>query len=437
MLYCRNDVPDNRSPLKENEHSKKLRNLSTLKCKKKVRYNRISNLTEKKPGKSLREPVQVCLSSDTSEKSLAEGDENLFSDPNESTKLYQYFAEQKNIVKVSTSDKPHVTVGLKVLSSDLKEMQYSHCQGAKMSVHDEVSVCPKVPITDIDHTHCSTQGYGAKVHVSVSNGVSAHHLILVPDTEDVNCSPKQQDAEVSVSNRVSAHPDILVPDTEDVYSEEADIGLHCSIGAPSAASTPLAAANSPLFGYGDHDDDDNEMSIVSLGRSTDKSPCDDTVNLLTAVKTQLSNLPKSDSQFPVDLSYTQPQSPTIPSHTRSLQQDLNATADCSVSLLPQGTRNGNGCKNDFKSGVDYCKDDDDTVFLSNRTDKQQTRLKRDKGIKTQMKRVSKQTTLDAKLSKGSESEGEKDVSSGKRKRESSDENDFMWTSESKQVSVIW
>lgn len=360
----------------------------------------------------------------------------MFSDPNESTKLYQDFDEQKNIVKMPASVEPHVAVIGKVLSPVQTDRQYSRCLGAKMSVHDEVSVCSKVPTTDTKNAHCSTQGYGAKV--CVSNGVSAHHLIIVPDTEDVNCSLKQQDADVSVSKRVSAHPDILVPDTEDVYSEEAGIGLQCSIGAPSAASTPLAAGNSPLFGYGD-DDDDNEMSVVSLKRSTAKSPCDDTVNLLTAVKTQLSNLPKSDSQFPVDLSYTQPQSPTIPSHIRSLQQDVNVTADCSVSLLPQGMRNDEkGCKNDFKSREDYCKDDDDTVFMSNRTDKQQTHLKRDKGIKTHMKRVPHQTTLDAKLSsKGSESESEKDVSAGKRKRKGSDGNDFMWTSKSKQVSVNW
>ena len=375
---CRNDIPDNCSTLKENEHSKKNRNLSTLKSKKKVRYNRMCNArssaVENKGTDSHEAHLHICQASNKDEKLMVEGDENLFSDPNESTKLYQ------------NSPKQH--------------------QHGKVSISDEVTVRPK---------------------------------ILVPDTEDVPYSPHHQGAKVSVSDGVCVRPEILVPDTEDVYPEEVDNGLHCSIGAPSAASTPLAAANSPFFDYDNDEDDDNDNSLDNLEGAVDKSPCDDSVNLLTTAKTQLAHLPKSDSQLPVDLSYTQPQSPTIPSRTRSLQQDLNLTADCSVSLLPpHGMKNDETeAKTELKSGVKATTNNDDTAFITNEIREQQTHPKRD-GNANRMKKVTKQTTLDAKLFKVKSSEGERDVSVGKRKRESSDEvegDGFEWPSESKHVSI--
>ena len=399
-LYCRNDVPDNCSPSKEHELSKKHRsNLSTLKSKKKVRYERVSNAADSKTQNNLKDDMQVCNSSYTNEGRLVEGGENLFSDPNESTKLYQNFTEQR--------------------------------YNEKVSIPNELAVCPKVLAADTKGAQCSLQPQGAKV--SVPEEVSVCPKICVPDTEEVHSYPLQQDTKISVSDGMSVHPDILVPDTEDVYPEEADIGLHCSIGFPSAASTPLAAANSPLFGY-DSDNDDDEDDVISVGilqGATEKSPCNDAVNLLTAAKTQVSHLPKSDSQFPVDLSFTQPQSPTIPSRTRSLRQDLNLTADCSVSLLPHGMKNAeNESKNDMKSGKDSIKDSNDTVFIRNKKDEQQIYPERDENRKYPMEKVSKQTTLDAKLLKVKESGEENDANSGKRKRESSDERDgFAWPSE--------
>ena len=461
FLYCRSDIPENHSPSKGNQLSKKHRpNLSTLKSKKKVRYERVSNAVENEARNSLKDDLQVCQTSYTNETPLVEGDENLFSDPNESTKLYQNFAEQRHNGKVHISDEEAVrpkvlaavTEGVhcppqrqvaKVSVSDrevcspvTEEVCYpSREQGAKVS--DEASVCPKVcaPVTE-DARH-SSQQQGAKM--SVSDEVSVCPKVCVPDTEDVQYSPQQQDAEIYFSDGVSVHPDILVPDTEDVYPEEADIGSHCSIGFPSAASTPLAAANSPLFGYDSDngDDGDDDISVGILRGATETLSCNDTVNLLTAAKTQLSNLPKSDSQFPVDLSFSQPQSPTVPSRTRSLQQDLNLTADCSVSLLPHGMKNEeNESKNELKSGGDSTKNSNDTVFVSSKKNEQQIHPERGENRNYPMKKVSKQTTLDGKLLKVKECGEESDTNAGKRKRELSDEHDnFAWPSENENEHV--
>ena len=371
IIYCRKDIPENCISLKESEISRKHRNLTTLKCKKKVRYNRVSNTTssaeEKKEKYSYTDHMQVCQAN----KSDNNLDENLFFDPNESTKLYQ-----KQVL---------------------------------------------------------VQGEGGKV--SVSDELSVHQKILVPETEEVYFSLQREDENVSAPDEVSVHPEILVPDTEDVCAEEVYDGLHCTIGAPSATSTPLAAANSPLFDYDNDDDDGNDVSIGILGGTSGKSPSDDTVNLLTAVKTQLSHLPKSDSQFPVDLSYTQPQSPTIPSRTQSLQQDLNLTADCSVSLLPHGMRNEVQSNTDVKTEQNAVKDCNDTAFINPKI-VQQTNLKRDKNMNKDTGKVTKQTTLDTKLLKVKASIGDKDVSVGKRKREGShNQDDFTWFSESIQVSL--
>ena len=154
-------------------------------------------------------------------------------------------------------------------------------------------------------------------------------------------------------------PEILIPETEfDGLSEapQGDNGLSCSIGAPSAASTPVAVANTPPFtdddddddndDDGDHngddecddDDDDNDDDDDDSGRIIRKhqTRSESASRFASTTKAQLKHLPKSDSQLPVDLSHTQPPSPTIPS--RLLQQDLSLTLDCSVSLLPHGMK---------------------------------------------------------------------------------------------------
>jgi len=134
-----------------------------------------------------------------------------------------------------------------------------------------------------------------------------------------------QNRKVSIEG-FSVHPEILVQETEDVYSEENANDIHCSLGAPSAASIPLAAANSLLFNYGD---DDNDVSMGILDGIHGSSPCKDTVDAVTNAKDPTKSdphfvrlprkslsdstsafviyyrdLPKSDSQFPIDLSYT-------------------------------------------------------------------------------------------------------------------------------------
>ena len=404
ILYCRNDVPDN------SEFNKKHRNLSTFKNTKKVRYNRVSSTTSSlvKKGRDIhKNNEQVCQPRKRDAELVIDVDENLlFSDPNESTKLYQNSAISQD--------------------QDKKD--------EKASVSRELAVCPNILVLDNEDVCDSPEHQGGKV--GVSDRVSVRPEVLVTDTEDVCNSPKHQDGKVCVPDQVSVRP-VLVPDSEDVYSEEVDNGLHCSIGAPSAASTPLAAANSPLFGY-DNDDDDNDISSGILGGVTDKSlRKENTVHLLMAAKTQLAHLPKSDSQFPVDLSYTQPQSPTIPSRTRSLQQDLNLTADCSVSLLPHGMKNEDmESKTDLKLGGIVVQDNNDTVFMSDREDEEQIHLKQGENINSQVKKATKQTTLDANLLKVKESVIEKNGSAGKRKRGNSDEcDDFTWPSASKHVSM--
>lgn len=332
-------APDNCSTLhvKDSELSKKNRTLSTFKIKRKVRYNKVSmtgcGAAEETTTKTHHnDNLEVSRVSEQHEKSMEEGDVHLFSDANESTKLYQN----------------------------------------------------------------SPESLGRKVS----------------------------------ADRIPVQPEILVQETEDVYSEELADGFHCPLGAPSAASTPLAAVDSPLFAY---DNDDNDVSIGILEDMPGKSSCDDTVDLLTNAKARLENLPKSDSQFPVDLSYTQPQSPTIPSRTRSLQQDLNLTADCSVSLLPHGMdkEEERELRIDSQSGV--TKDNDDTVFISKETEERPHQQKDENCHKS---KATKQTTLDAKYLKTKVTVSEKDINAGKRKRESSDEcEDSSWPSKIKELKV--
>ncbi|KAJ7389293.1 DNA endonuclease rbbp8 [Desmophyllum pertusum] len=320
-----NAFPINCSNVKENELSKKHRTLSTLKCKKKVRYNKVSMqptsgaAEETKPKAHHKDNMHVSRVSEDVEQLMAEGDGNLFFNANESTKLYQN-------------------------------------------------------------------------------------------------SPQRQGGKESVDG-ISAHPEILVQETEDVYSEEVADGFRCSIGAPSASSTPLAAAHSPLFGY---DNDENDVSIGILEGVAGKSPCDDTVDILTSAKSRLAHLPKSDSQFPVDLSYTQPQSPTIPSRTCSLQQDLNLTADCSVSLLPHGMKNEAEQEQEPKTDS-QTRDNDETVFINREMEEQS--YQRQKVENSHKVKAIKQTTLDAKYLKTKATGSEKDINAGKRKRDSSDECD--------------
>lgn len=215
---------------------------------------------------------------------------------------------------------------------------------------------------------------------------------------------------------VSAQQEVLVPETEDVYTEEVGDGFSCSIGAPSATSTPRAAASSLPFDYDsvDNRDDDNGDDVsVGVLDVPKQFPQDDTVDILTNVKSRLANLPKSDSQFPVDLSYTQPESPTIPSRTCSLQQDMNLTADCSVFLLPHEikTEEKQEGKHNFDSKM--IKDNDKTGFVNEEMEKQPPQLEAGSNCKG---KATKQTTLDTKFFNTKGALGKKDFTSGKRKR---------------------
>ena len=370
--YFRKDIPEDYFSVKDNESSKKHRNLTTVKCKKKVRYDKVSSTTSSREEKKCYSDKDRGKVYSEANKKKNNDEENVFYDPNESTKLY--------------------------------------------------------------HNECPEQG--PDVEVLGSDELSVHQKILVPETEDVPCSPLQEDDNEPVADKGRIHPEVIVPDTEDPYVDEVhDYGLHCSIGAPSAASTPLGAANSPLFGY-NNGDDSKEVSVGILDGVTGKSPSNDTVNLLTAAKSQLAHLPKSDSQFPVDLSYTQPQSPTIPSRTQSLNQDMNLTADCSVSLLPHGMRNEVvESRADYKIGQKKVKESDDTVFMNKEANKK-TDLKREGNVNNDPGKVSKQTTFDGKLSTSKANTVGKDNSGYKRKRRSSAEaDDNMWPMESKHVSL--
>ena len=371
--YFRKDIPEDYFSVKDNESSKKHRNLTTVKCKKKVRYDKVSSTTsstEEKKCYSYKDYRRVYYQAN---KKKNNDEENVFPDPNESTKLY--------------------------------------------------------------HNECPEQG--PDVEVLGSDELSVHQKILVPETEDVPCSPLQEDDNKPVADKGRIHPEVIVPDTEDPYVDEVyDYGLHCSIGAPSAASTPLGAANSPLFGY-DNGDYSKEVSVGILDGVTGKSPSNDTVNLLTAAKSQLAHLPKSDSQFPVDLSFTQPQSPTIPSRTQSLNQDMNLTADCSVSLLPRGMRNEEvESRADYKIGQNTVKESDDTVFINKEANKKTDLKRRERNVNNDPGKMSKQTTLDGKLSKIKASTDDQNNSGYKRKRRSSTEaDDNMLPLESKHVSL--
>ena len=352
--------PDDHSTFKDNELSKKHRNLSTLKCKKKVRYNKVSVMRSGMAEESNARPnhknnMNVSRVSEEDKKLMVDGAANLFFDANESTKLY-------------------------------------------------------------------------------------------------NNSSLLQDKKMSTDG-ISVHPEILVQETEDVHSEEVADGFHCSLGAPSAASTPLAAANSSLFNY---ENDDNDANMDTVDEIPVNSPCKHNVDAVTKTKdsaksdsqfprfprkslsdstfafvTTNKGLPKSDSQFPVDLSYTQPQSPTIPSCTRSLQQDLNLTADCSVSLLPHGMKSDEDQEPKSDSQSRMIKSED-TVFLR-RENEEQSHQPAEKGHNFQ---ATKQTTLDTKYLKTKVTSNGNDTNAAKRKRESSDEpEDIIWTTKSKDFRV--
>ena len=363
FCFFRNDAePDNCSTLKDNELIKKHRNLSTLKCKRKVRYNKLSM-----------------------SRSIA----------TEETKARAYHKDNMNIRRVSEEDKKLMADGVANLVSEADE---------------------------------STKLY--------------------------KDSSLLQDRKVSVDG-ICFPPDVLVQETEDVNSEEVANGFHCSLGAPSAASTPLAAVNSPLFDY-DNDDSNGSMGIPD--EIPGNSSCKGNVNALTNAKdlnvtksdshfgtfpgksfsdstfafvTNNKDLPKSDSQFPVDLSYTQPQSPTIPSRTRSLQQDLNLTADCSVSLLLHGMKGDEEQEPKSDSQSRNIKSVD-AVFVS----REYEELSRQPAGKSHNLKATKQTTLDAKYLKTKLTSSENDSNSAKRKRESSDEReDSTWPRKMKDLRV--
>jgi len=86
--------PDDCFTLKDYDLRKRQRNLSTLKCKKKVRYNKVSMsrsdaAEETKARDYHKDNMNVGQEGEEDKKKMAEGDTNLFSDANESTKLYK------------------------------------------------------------------------------------------------------------------------------------------------------------------------------------------------------------------------------------------------------------------------------------------------------------------------------------------------------------
>ncbi|KAK2559902.1 DNA endonuclease RBBP8 [Acropora cervicornis] len=421
------DVPNFPSPSKENEPLKKYKNLSTLKGRKKIRYDEISNSKEKKEGKSVADNVRVCSKSSTTVTSVAGDDDVLFSDPNESTKLYEDTSRKRDNQKASTTHESTVTLSVIELETedlpnchDQQEMKRSVFDGAPSlskrdsrvgqcppqvestngSVSSRVSTRPKGGSYDVP-----TSSQRQEVTVCSAQKTTTHQNVLAPDSEDVPCSPNQLNGKESGSRRLS--PEMLVPDTEDPFPEEAELGSHSAIGAPSASSTPLTAVDSSRFHFRNDDDDETN---VGIGGGAVASPCDDTVSLLTVTKAhaQLSTLPKSDSQFPVDLSYSQPQSPTVPSRTRSLQEELDLSADCSVSLLPHGDKKKNDFDAIFKTGTEV-KDNEDEDFVDNVIDELKKQLKRGDEEKNLARKTSRQTTLDTKLLKAKGNKGEKDA----------------------------
>ena len=50
-VYFRKDIPEDYFSVKDNESSKKHRNLTTVKCKKKVRYDKVSSTTSSREEK--------------------------------------------------------------------------------------------------------------------------------------------------------------------------------------------------------------------------------------------------------------------------------------------------------------------------------------------------------------------------------------------------
>ena len=249
---------------------------------------------------------------------------------------------------------------------------------------------------------------------------------VYPDTNESTKLYHHSPPDQRQGGNISAHPEVLVQETEDVYTEEVGDGFGCFIGAPSAASTPLAAASSLRFDYDNvddgvgNDDDDDDVSVGILDNPK-QYPKDETMDILTNVKSQLANLPKSDSQFPVDLSYTQPESPTIPSRTRSLQQDMNLTADCSVSLLPHGLKaeeksEKQECKPNFDSKL--VEDNVKTEIENEQMEKQPTPMKAGSTCKS---KSTKQTTLDTNFFSTKGALSKNDFTSGKRKRDTSGE----------------
>lgn len=430
------DILEDHSPLKENVLHKKHKNLSTMKGRKRIRYDKLSNTKEKNERNSVLNCVNICPTRIAYDPSLVENDEQLFSDPNESTKLYSDFSGKQDSEKTSTTDESTVTPNNLETEDLLNRYERQGINGTNLN---ERSVFPKL---DLEEGRCSSRLQDAngsnfkggsvrqkprmgdvryssqrqEAKVLSPKRTIFHQHILVPESETVPSSPNQEDVNVSVSSRASVCPGIVVPDTEDAFPDEAGMGFHSALGAPSATSTPVAAVDSPLFGF------DNENAGDGILGGAIKSLGDDTVDFLTNAKTQSCNLPKSDSQLPVDLSCTQPQSPTIPSRTRSLQKDFDLSADCSVSLLPHGKEN-DFVNADLKKG----KQSEDEVFEGNAVDELKSHLKRVEESKNPRKKVSKQTTLDSKLLKVKENQGNKEANVSKRKRESSiDIDDFVW-----------
>lgn len=158
---------------------------------------------------------------------------------------------------------------------------------------------------------------------------------------------------------------VLVPETLDVESNS------CVIGPPSAASTPICGpGNKP--------------------------------------QAPVTRLPASDSQYPVDLSYTQPHSPTIPSYSRSACQDESTRlpSDYSCSLLPQV---------DHLNGKNHLESEGTAVTNEfSRTDETNQSTKKE-GDKLKQSKLKLQVKLLNVL--------ESDKCTGKRKRQDSVEHD--------------
>ena len=283
-MYFRDDTPNFPSPSKGNEPLKKHKNLSPLEGRKRIRYDNVSNSKEKKEGNYVAGNVPVCSKSSTSVTSVAEDDDVLFLDLNESTKLYEDTSGKRDHQKASTT--LEFTVTLSVTELETEDLPNCHDQQEmKRSVCDEPPSLSKCDITVKQHpsqvgspnasvscrvsTRPKRGTYDVRsssqrqeVKVFPAQKTIARQNVLAPNYEDVSCSPNQLNGKESGSRYVSPCPDMLVLDTEDPFPKEAELGSHSAIGALSAASTPLTAVDSSRFHFGNDDDDEASFGII-------------------------------------------------------------------------------------------------------------------------------------------------------------------------------